>query len=394
MSNGDQQMSNASQPPKGMVANALALFQGKSESESPPGISASDLSSAEQDALVEAKKRKSAFGEKVGSGASSTSGSVVGTAGLTKRDIMSLLSEQQKEATHANKILLSEALEQTTTRNTKLLAAFGEGIQEQLGQVNSRVTNVENDTSELKTEVKQMRALVAEVQTEQKRQADALLLANRGGLTRAELDLDNFERPANLEIVSITSPKFVSLASVENAIKPHMGSLQIPSENWSIVGNTQGKRFTMQFAQNAYTSAKLAQQVCKGLFVDGSWTAIYAETAKPDREGNFEKVKLFIGPDQSPIEKATHFMLKKFVEACEKVHPEHEFSFWKARGVVQVVWEGKKKVLSKMLPTSAAVDETMVQWDPTMVNKFKKAEILAAFKNLVIDPIDATEWCI
>ena len=161
MSNGDQQMSNASQPPKGMVANALALFQGKSESESPPGISASDLSSAEQDALVEAKKRKSAFGDKVGSGASSTSGSVVGTAGLTKRDIMSLLSEQQKEATHANKILLSEALEQTTTRNTKLLAAFGEGIQEQLGQVNSRVTNVENDTSELKTEVKQMRELVS-----------------------------------------------------------------------------------------------------------------------------------------------------------------------------------------------------------------------------------------
>ena len=87
-------------------------------------------------------------------------------------------------------------------------------------------------------------------------------------------------------------------------------------------------------------------------------------------------------------------MLKKFVEACETVHPELEFSFWKARAVVQVIWEGKKKVLSKMLPTASAVDETMVQWDPVMVKKFKKAEILAAFKNLVIDPIDATEWCV
>ena len=47
-----------------------------------------------------------------------------------------------------------------------------------------------------------------------------------------------------------------------------------------------------------------------------------------------------------------------------------------------------------MLPTASAVDETMVQWDPVMVKKFKKAEILAAFKNLVIDPIDATEWCL
>ena len=155
-----------------------------------------------------------------------------------------------------------------------------------------------------------------------------------------------------------------------------------------------GKYPTIQFAQNAYTSAKLAQKVTKGLFVDGSWTAIYAETAKPDREGKFEQVKLFIGPDQSPVEKATHFMLKKFVEACESVHPELEFSFWKARAVVQVIWEGKKKVLSKMLPTASAVDETMVQWDPVMVKKFKKAEILAAFKNLVIDPIDATEWCL
>ena len=47
-----------------------------------------------------------------------------------------------------------------------------------------------------------------------------------------------------------------------------------------------------------------------------------------------------------------------------------------------------------MLPTAASVDETMVQWDPTMVSKLKKTEILAAFKALVIDPIDATEWCI
>ena len=69
-------------------------------------------------------------------------------------------------------MLLSEALDQTQARNSKILATFGEGIQEQLGAVNDRVSNVENETVELKTEVKQMRALVAEVQTEQKRQAD------------------------------------------------------------------------------------------------------------------------------------------------------------------------------------------------------------------------------
>ena len=379
----------------GYVANAVALLRGRPVADPLRGIVPTNLSSAEQQAVCDAKKRKNEEGQLVcnGSGSNNSSGSN-GVAGISKTDILALLAQQQDVATQANRMLLSEALDQTQSRNTQLLATFGEGIQEQLGAVNDRVSNVEGETAELKSEVKQMRTLVAEVQSEQKRQAEVLLLAQRGGLTRAELDLDNFERPANLEIVQISSPKYVSLASVENAIKPHMGSLQIPDDHWTVVGNTQGKRFSIQFAQNAYTSAKLAQKVTKGLFVDGSWTAIYAETAKPDREGKFEQVKLFIGPDQSPVEKATHFMLKKFVEACESVHPELEFTFWKARAVVQVIWEGKKKVLSKMLPTASAVDETMVQWDPVMVKKLKKAEILAAFKNLVIDPIDATEWCL
>ena len=221
-----------------MVANAVALLRGRSGTEALPGISVTDLSSAEQDAVADAKKRKNSEGQLVGNGSGSGASSSNGVVGISKSDIMSLLAEQQEVATQANRMLLSEALDQTQARNTKILATFGEGIQEQLGAVNDRVSNVENETVELKTEVKQMRALVAEVQTEQKRQAEALLLANRGGLTRAELDLDNFERPANLEIVQISSPKFVSLASVENAIKPYMGTLQIPPENLSIVGNT------------------------------------------------------------------------------------------------------------------------------------------------------------
>ena len=382
-----------SSPPPGFVANTVAMFRGMSAPDPNSGIKPADPTGAEQQAM-DAKKRKSQDGQLACIGSGSNSSGANGVTGISKSDIMSLLAQQQDEVLQSNRVLLSEALDQTHTRTSKLLATFGEGIQEQLGVVNARVSNVESETAELKSEVNIMRSLVAEVQSEQKRQAEVLLLAQRGGLTRTELDLDNFERPANLEIVQITSPKFVSMASVENAIKPHMGSLQIPDDHWTLVGNTQGKRFTIEFAQNPYTSAKLAQKVTKGLYVDGSWTSIFAQTAKPDREGNFEKVKLFIGPDQSPVEKATNFMLKKFVEACETVHPEFEFSFWKAKAVVQVLWEGKKKALAIMRPTSPTVDETMVKWDPVLVTKVKKTEILAVFKNLVIDPIEATEWCL
>ena len=171
-----------------------------------------------------------------------------------------------------------------------------------------------------------MQALLTEVQDEQKRQAEVLFLANRqGGISQTDLDADNFSRPPNLEIVQISSPKFVSLASVGNALKPHMETQQISADIWNLTGNTQGKRFSMQCAKKPFTSAKLAQQVVKGLHSSEGWKELFADTAKPNKDGTFKKVKLFIGPDQTPEQRSTLFMCKKLVEACEKVHPDFDF---------------------------------------------------------------------
>ena len=122
MTDGRPTQPSASLNQQGLVANAVAMWRGKSGTESLPGISVNDLSSAEQTAVAEAKKRKSANGEMVGTGSGSGASSSDGVVGITKRDIMSLLAEQQEVATHANKILLSEALAQTTSRNSQLLA--------------------------------------------------------------------------------------------------------------------------------------------------------------------------------------------------------------------------------------------------------------------------------
>jgi hypothetical protein len=102
------------------------------------------LSSAEQQAVADAKKRKVPEGQLVGNGSGSGASSANGVGGISKCDILALLAEQQEVATQANRMLLSEALDQTQARNTKILATFGEGIQEQLGAVNDRVSNVEN----------------------------------------------------------------------------------------------------------------------------------------------------------------------------------------------------------------------------------------------------------
>ena len=152
----------------------------------------------------------------------------------------------------------------------------------------------------------------------------------------------------------------------------------------------------MQFAQNAFTSAKLTKQVVKNLQTSDGWLELYAETAKPNKEGNFEKVKLFIGPDQTPEQRSSLFMCKKFVAACAIVHSDREFTFWNQKGVVQVAIDGKKVALAKMLPTSPAVDKTMVRWDNSTVAKLliNKELVLTKFEEQVLDPLEATEWCL
>ena len=110
----------------GMVANALALLQGKSGAEDSKrdplsGLSVTDLSSSEQNALVEAKKRKHASGGSVGTGAASSQ-SDNGGGGIKKLDLMSLLKEQQEGTAIATKQFLSEYTEQSIERNTSLLA--------------------------------------------------------------------------------------------------------------------------------------------------------------------------------------------------------------------------------------------------------------------------------
>ena len=105
----------------------------------------------------------------------------------------------------------------------------------------------------IKSDVKKMQALISEVQEEQKRQREVLQLANNhGGISQSDLDADNFFRPPNLEIVQITSPKYASLASVENAVKPYMETQQISADVWSLGGNPQGKRFCYAFRAKCF----------------------------------------------------------------------------------------------------------------------------------------------
>ena len=80
------------------------------------------------------------------------------------------------------------------------------------------------------------------------------------------------------------------------------------------------------------------------------------------------------------------------------MHRDKVFSFWKQKGVVQVLdpLDGKKYAIAKMLPTCPTVDKSMVRWDNDAVAKHlvNKEMVLSAFEKQVRDPLEATESCL
>ncbi len=122
-----------------------------------------------------------------------------------------------------------------------------------------------------------------------------------------------------------------------------------------------------------------------------------AETVKVDpKTGKPQSAKLFVSGDQNPKQKAVRYMCAKFTEATKTLYPNLEWSYYD--GVVQFCEEGEKfrEGLAIMLPTKSSVDRTMVQWDNTLVDKFKfhKTKILDLFETMSAGPAAAKEWCV
>jgi hypothetical protein len=317
------------------------------------------------------------------------SGSVVDDTVIscTKLDLYELLDDS-----------MAKAMDNTKAATKELLGKFHDKIEGRFVAVEGRVGKVETTVSGMATDLTELQSSIVEIQKEQARQAEALLLANRTGvLTWADLQSDEFDRPPNIEVVRVSCPKFVSKSSIENALTPFLSDLGYPKETWSVTGNEGGKEFFVQFLQNALTSAKNVKHVLQNLKVNGKYRIFMAETVKVDpTTGKPQSAKLFVSGDQNPKQKAVRFMCTKFTEVCKSQYPNLDWSYYD--GVVQFCEEGEKfrEGLAIMLPTKSSVDRTMVQWDNTLVDKFKfdKTKILDLFETMSAGPAAAKEWCV
>ena len=163
---------------------------------------------------------------------------------------------------------------------------------------------------------------MADCEANQAKQAQLLQMADANGcITRAEVNIGDFDRPVNLEILRIGSPKFVSVASIQNAITPFICGIGFPADTWTIQGNSDGRNFSVQFLQNAFTNAKNVDKCVGNLKDKDGWKTLFAETANKTIDGTFETCKLHVGKNQNDKTRTIGFMVRMFYKAFEAVYP-------------------------------------------------------------------------
>ena len=141
-------------------------------------------------------------------------------------DLFDLLDEQGANYQKSTEVSIAKALDtfgiqfrsDTKSDTKELFGKYHDKLNGRFVAVDNRVDNVEATVSGLSTDLSAMKSSIVEIQKEQARQAEALLLANRSGvLTWSDLQSDEFDRPPNIEVIRVSSPKYVSKTSVENA---------------------------------------------------------------------------------------------------------------------------------------------------------------------------------
>jgi hypothetical protein len=187
-------------------------------------------------------------------------------------------------------VLLAQHVEEQQHFTKRALGKFAEQVEAKFEVQDAKIDSLEAGASKDQSAIEELQLRMAACETNQAKQAQLLQMADANGcITRADLNLGEFDRPINLEVFKILSPKFVSIASIQHAITPFACSCGFPVETWNIQGNTDGRNFSVQFLQNAFTSTKNVDKCVASLKdEEGNWKQFFAEVAKTKHGGIFE----------------------------------------------------------------------------------------------------------
>jgi hypothetical protein len=245
--------------------------------------------------------------------------------------------------------------------------------------VDARVDTLEASQSAVQSEVQLLRA-------GQARMEEQLRLANSNALTREEVDSDVFDRPMDLSIIRISSPKFATKVAIEDAITPWLTNAGVSRDQWTLSGNTTGRKFNVNFLLNPLSAARLVGECLAALKDDnGKWIEIFVTLVSRER------VKLFVGADENDKAGVQRRMAKALIRAINEVAPHVEEVHFRKRK--NSVFAGKVGI-SSMAPSGPNPSVASFLWNHQGLDHLglDRALLLTKTLKFMESPEDQIPW--
>jgi hypothetical protein len=303
--------------------------------------------------------------------------------GVSHSELSDLLAKHANKERELAAETMSSFVDKSQKASMELLDGFAKATE-------ARFAKNERDISQNSNNIEELRGKQDKNDKEIKELQDALRIANDSSLTRDMLVSSKFDRPPNIEIIKISSGKFVSKISVENAIRPWLDECEICPTIWKLMGSSpNGKQFYIQFLQNSVTAGKLVEELLPKLKDDnGDWKVFKAITTDK------KEAQLHIGRDENNKTRTQRRMQKAFISALEACAPQLEEVHY--RFYNQAVFSGRSDGIARMEPKAETVKRADFEWNYEAVTRLAldKEAILDKTLELLARPADSIQWSV
>ena len=291
--------------------------------------------------------------------------------------VQRIADSQREEFAKSQELVVSTITAHVDRKTAKLERGFLQH-EERLGSVESKQTQFE--------------ARQAALEAKQEEFSRQLLLAQKAGVEREDLAGDAFDRPANLEVIRVSTRQFVTLDAVRTAITPWMGdTVAIDPESWKLVAGTPvGKGFVIKFLLSPIQNARAVNAAMGKLKNDeGEYLEFHARAA------DSSEVKLRLDRDENHRARTMRRMAMSMVTALKSQRediPNIHFRRNQRKGMVSVF--GDRTPIATMDPETPTIVEDSFKWNYLALANLEidRPALVEKTLELLEDPTEAVEW--
>ena len=222
--------------------------------------------------------------------------------------------------------------------------------------------------------------------------ADQLAAGKKQSVERADLEADNFERPANFEVIRISSKKVLTINAVGIALAPWLkDSVGIDADAWKIVSSSSsGKHFVLKFNLLPIQNARLVHKAMGTIKnEDGSFRTFEAIAA--DHSTN----KLLVARDENPKARTQRRMAACLKKTTMEKYPNLENVHYRRNPKLEktTMYIGDTP-LCTMAPNADTIVADFFLWDYEAISKFQldKNIIIDNTLKLLDNPEESIQW--